>query len=437
MFLPNPPTTAPRGERAVLGLASAALLFGAAAYFSRALELARHEAAWPYVAIGAVAWLAVAASRSRVRELNLILIATGVAATCVATAAATGWSDQHLGEASLVVAIGTAGSAVAIYGVRRWPMGLLTATGTAVSLGLLWAHTGWDTWLLALTYGGLATAATGALTVARDWKQSERGTVVSLLSTLPWALAFVTVYIALGDRQRALTGSEVLVRTPEWATLVSLVTVSGVLVLAEGLRLHLKQVTAGGTLVLLLALELGIAMLEPGTTQAYTTPIGLYVMAAALYVRRSEPLFGAHMDRHEAMLFLGVALVVLPGAADALSHTSIRWSLLLIGEAVVLLAVGFLLAQRWLVAGGVVTIVGVAARFYTSGGYQPPFWLTLGIVGLLALAAGVVLLAAREWWDRTRDRVVHWWFGDEGPKDRGGRGGPVPPGPPFGPVSHA
>jgi len=440
VFLPNPPATAPRGERAVLGLASAALLFGAAAYFSRALELARNEAAWPYVAIGAVAWLAVAASRTRVRELNLILLVTGVAATCVATIVATGWSDKHLGEASLVVAVGTAGSAVAIYGVRRWPMGLLTATGTAGSLALLWAHTGWDTWSLALTYGGLATAATGALTLVRDWKQSERGTVVSLLSTLPWALAFVTVYIALGDRQRALTGSDVLVRTPEWATLVSLVSVAGVLLVAEGLRLHLKQLLAGGTLVLLLALELGIAMLEPSTAQAYTTPIGLYVMAAALYVRRSEPLFGAHMDRHEAMLFLGVALVILPGAADALSHTSIRWSLLLIGEAFVLLATGFLLAQRWLVAGGVVTLVGVAARFYTSGGYQPPFWLTLGVVGLLALAAGVVLLAAREWWDRTRDRVVHWWFGEEGPKDRGGRGGPVPPAPPvppFGPVSHA
>jgi len=126
--------------------------------------------------------------------------------------------------------------------------------------------------------------------------------------------------------------------------------------------------------------------------------------------------------------------VIVPAAQDALESNAIGWSLLLIFESLLLLFVGFALSHRWLVVGGVLTLVGVAGRFFTSGGHQPPYWLTLGLVGTALLAAGVLLLGARDWWDRTRGRIARWWMAKQygGP----GRGPGHRPGPGTGLLAH-
>ena len=38
-----------------------------------------------------------------------------------------------------------------------------------------------------------------------------------------------------------------------------------------------------------------------------------------------------------------------------------------------------------------------------------PYWLTLGLAGLLLLGGGVLLLSQRERWERVRSRASRWW----------------------------
>ncbi len=139
--------------------------------------------------------------------------------------------------------------------------------------------------------------------------------------------------------------------------------------------------------------------------------------------RRSSELFDRHMYLHEGLIAGGAAVLVLPGAGQALSPGGDKWGLILIGEAFLLLAAGFALSQRWLVVAGVLTIGGVAFRYFSAGEGRLPYWLTLGIAGLILLGFGVLLLSAREWWDRTRARIGHWWL-------EVGEEGPAPPAPP-------
>jgi hypothetical protein len=76
---------------------------------------------------------------------------------------------------------------------------------------------------------------------------------------------------------------------------------------------------------------------------------------------------------------------------------------------------GLVMVQRWLAVSGVVTLIGVAGRFVfdsTSSGHVP-YWLMLGVAGLLLLGVGVLMLLERDWWDRSRAHMVRWWLEGE------------------------
>jgi hypothetical protein len=410
-----------RGDRTALGLGSAALLFAATGFLNLSAGWTPAEGAWSFAALGAAGWLAISVCQGKVYELNSILLPAAIAATIVAALPA---ARDHPGQTSIMIAVGTAGSAQAMIAIKRWPMLLLVACGSAFSLAFAWRYAEWETYSLGLVYGACAVGAFAALTPVRGWKQTERSLVASLLSVLPGLLAFAAAGAALRDRFVVLVGDESLVTTAEWGAATVLVFAAGGMVFFEGRRLQLRLVPWLGTVIALVGAEMAIAMIEPATNQAYFGPLGAYVVVTALLMRRSEALISRHMDRHEALMFAGELLIVLPGARDALDHAGLSWSLWLIFEGFVLLGTGLAIAQRWLVVGGVLTIVGVAVRFYTSGGYQPPYWVTLGLVGALLVGGGLLLLAAREWWDRTRARVARWWLGDDAQGPRTGPGAP-------------
>ena len=396
----------PRFDRTVPGMGAVVLAFISAGYTSQAFELQQQEAGWVFLGIAVAAWIALAIVGERLRGVTAIGIATGIGATMVAVSAADGFAGQQ----AVLLAVSAAGSALSIAGVRRWPMLFLPSVGAGLSLAFAWE---WSAdlavWSLALVYAGLAVVTALATTRWRDWRSNERSVTVAWLY-LGWiAAATVAAWTAIVLRSFDFDAET----AREWLTLGVVILVTGCVTSFDGVRLKRPGLAIFGTVMMLLALEIGIAHFEPFTAQAYLAPLGVYLLVLSLFIRESKPLIGPHMYGHEGLSVAGIAFIVLPAANDALASGEIRWSLLLIAEALLFLATGFIIGQRWLVVCGVLTLVGVAGRFFSSGGNQPPYWLTLGLVGTALIGLGVLLLGARDWWDRRKEQAARWWMGKQ------------------------
>jgi hypothetical protein len=180
----------------------------------------------------------------------------------------------------------------------------------------------------------------------------------------------------------------------------------------EGWRSSDRYLLVMGSILVMFGGELFIAMTQPSDMHAYTLPLAAYLVGLGLSFRRSEPLFGRHMEAHEFLFLAGAAVLVLPSAWAAFQPDGGLWGIVTIIEGLGLVALGLVLLQRWLVAPGVLTIVGAAGRFILTGESRLPAWATIGLVGLALLGIGVLLLLERDWWDRTRLRLAHWWLNE-------------------------
>jgi hypothetical protein len=157
----------------------------------------------------------------------------------------------------------------------------------------------------------------------------------------------------------------------------------------------------------------GIAILQPANVQAYTLPLGLYLVALGLSRRNSPDFLGPHMSIGEAVTVAGILAIVLPPAEQSFEPGGSIYGLELIAYGLLFLAVGLVLASRWIVAGGVLTLSGVAVRWLLVYGARAPYWLTLGVVGTVLLGLGLLLLFQRDWWQQSRARIAHWWLKDD------------------------
>ncbi len=102
-------------------------------------------------------------------------------------------------------------------------------------------------------------------------------------------------------------------------------------------------------------------------------------------------------------------MLVLPQAEQGFEPGGSGWALVLLGEGTLFLTAAFLLGARWLAVSGVLTVSGVAIRALYVNRDVVPYWLMLGVAGLLLLSFGFVLLLQRERWDRVSKRVSEWW----------------------------
>jgi uncharacterized membrane protein len=205
----------------------------------------------------------------------------------------------------------------------------------------------------------------------------------------------------------------VLVSTREWAVLTITVGATALALTLEGLRLRHRDVSVAGTAGLLAAGLLCIAIAQPSNIQAYTLPLGVYLVCLGMTYRQTRPLFGEHMASHEGIIAAGIICLALPPVVQSFGTDSQQYLLELVAEGAVFLILGFILAARWLVAGGVLTYAGIAIRVLELFGTRAPYWLTLAVVGMACLGVGVLLLFQRERWDGARNRLSRWWLREE------------------------
>ncbi|MFQ5381420.1 MAG: hypothetical protein ACE5EF_07345, partial [Dehalococcoidia bacterium] len=266
--------------------------------------------------------------------------------------------------------------------------------GYAVAAGVLWAAL-------------MAVRAYGPI-------RNDRDAVIQALSWVPWVLSAASAVIVLDTAGDSLRSGDSLVTTREWAFAAVVLAALSAAVGGEGLRYRHRAAVTAGSAGLVLSLLMFIGITEPENVQAFTLPIGVYLVVLGLSFRRSEPLFGEHMAFHEAVIVAGVLALVLPPAEQSFEPGGGRYGFEVIGLGLAFLAVGFLVHARWLVPAGVLSLTGVAVRWVTGGYVTIPYWLVLGVLGTLLIAGGVVVLFQRDAWDATRERIINWWLGSLG-----------------------
>jgi len=410
-FVQNPPSERTlMVERQMLARVAGALLYAAAAYLNARLGLEGGDRAWVYAGLGAAAWLSLALGGRARQELFGILVPAGVFALGVAATLAR----DDAARAALILGVGVVGAASA-FPVTRRPSLWLVAGGFAVAaLPFAWRRQGYDPALVPIAYAAAAGLLFAMLMGDRRYQRDERGWTLTLLSWGLWGVACVAAAILLDRRDDDPLTTKPLATTQEWAVFAIAVAATAAAIVVEGARLRQKGVAIAGTAGLLIAGLLGIAIAQPENVQAYTLPAGIYLIATGFAWRRSRPVIDPHLSAHEAVMIAGMLVLLLPAAEQALEPGGGRFGLELIAAGLLLLAVGLGLAARWLAVGGVLTLSIVALRWLLTES-EVPYWLILGLAGMLLLVGGTLVLLERERWDRTRERVRRWWEGPPNP----------------------
>jgi hypothetical protein len=416
-------------ERQMLVLVSGVYTFIAAAYFNAWMGLQGTDQAWVFAGIGLTAWVALALAGRALPKLQISLIPIGSAGLALGALL----SAEDAGQTTLLLVLGAIGPVLAVPATRRWSLWAIAAGFGLFALGTGWSWQELSAADLPLAYAFVAADLWLALLGLRTYRRDERGLVVTALSWVPAAVALVVALSLVNQRGETLSEGISITQTREWAVLAITLAVCAGMVTAEGIRLRLRIVWVPGSAGLLLASLFAIAIVEPTNVQAYTLTVGAYLVALAFTYRSTAQLFGRHMQQHEGVLLAGLLLLTLPAAQQGWGPNGSRYGLELIGMGFVFLALGLTLYGRWAVAGGVLTLSGVALRWLAVYSTAVPGWLVFGIAGTVLIAVGLLLLFQRERWERFRHRVARWWLevpGDQGPRPPRGTGLPHQPAPP-------
>ena len=391
-------------------------------------------AAWPsfgfepwtlgpsYAAAGLALFVALTSRRRYVEEdydaavivvlsWGLPLAAIAAAGTALSLRAEPGFDAPSTIEyRSLIALIAAFGLLVAAEGWRigRWGWQVVALAILAGAVGAAWPALGLEPWALGPVYGAVGVAMLVALASRRRYGDTDP-TAVSIL-ILSWALLVIAPLVAANALQVRLDeGARPAVGLVEYRALLATILLLAPVIAYEGYRIGQRSLYIAAGAFAVSALEMGIATFEPTNVQAYTVPAAAYAAGVSLLVRRSPMLIQPHLQWHELITVVGAGLLVLPQAAQGFEPGGQGWALVLLLEGVLFLALSFVLTARWLAVSGVMTVSGVAVRALWVSRDAVPYWVMLGLAGLLLLAGGFVLLLQREWWDRVRESVSEWW----------------------------
>lgn len=407
-------------ERVVFLNAAGAFTYGAAASLNQLLEVDGPDRAWAIVAVAVACSVLMAALG---RRLVAYLIVAPLALAGFTIAAITSASSE--GHLVAILAIATAAPLPAFVSSRRWELLSVANSFLFLEVWALWQWVDADVVLLPVVYSALASLEWLALLGVRRYEKrlTGSGMFVTFASWVPWLVSAAVAGVVLEQEQRQLDPGERLAESRQWAIAAAVLGMASAAVFSEGIRLRLRWVWTLGSAGLLVALLMAIATWQPTNVQAYTAPIGLYILALALTFRSSPMLFAPHLAVHESMTLLGAAFLVFPPAEQSFEPGGGEFGLELIGIGIALLLVGLLLHARWLVPSAILTLTGVSVRMVTGGFVSVPYWLLLGIAGTALVALGLLVLLERERWDQFRSRAVDWWNEASHP---GGLLGPPP-----------
>ena len=295
--------------------------------------------------------------------------------------------------------------------LRRWEPGVAAAAVLAAAMAAWWPAFDWPLWTLAATY---SLAGAGAFATLSRWRSAGSTSDAVAIQILSWGglvLGPLTAMVVMDLRLDTLDAHPASL--VEFRVLAVLFLPLAAAASFDGYRLGIRWAALPASALAMVALELAIATLQPGNVQAYTLPAALYLALVGLLARSSDELH-PNLGWHEVTQLAGAGLLVIPQAEQGFDPGGARWGLVLLVEGLGLLAVAVVLNARWLGVSAVVTLSGVAMRFLWVNRQTDvvPYWVMLAIAGFFLLAVGVTVLLQRDWWDRSRTRLLRRWRQD-------------------------
>jgi hypothetical protein len=304
--------------------------------------------------------------------------------------------------------VGTALLLVEGWRIRNWNVTAAATTLAALVFIPVWNSYDWPNWTLAFAYLGVGVVRFATMTTVRTYRNESSQIPILFLS---WGLviaAALTAWIDLADRMTWEGG--VAVEMVEYRAFIATVFAGAPLLLFDARRLRLRWALVSASVVAMAAILLVIATSRFDDEQAYTVPVGLYLIAFGLVVRRSASVVERHLMLHELVLLAGVATILLPQADEALQPGGADWGMLILLEGALFMLVSFVLGSRWLTVSGVLAISGVAIRWLgVNAGDTIAYWVVLGGAGMALLGLGTVMLLARDRWSALKNATVGWW----------------------------
>jgi hypothetical protein len=241
-----------------------------------------------------------------------------------------------------------------------------------------------------------------------------------LIGGLLYALvAPITGWVRLADLVDAegLVNGTQFEKTAIYLTVIGSVALLGLLTFVWSRLQRRLEFAVLASAIFMLALLLTIGHLDPSNTQAYTVPLGLYLIALGVSGARSRAVSSEWKELSEPGIGVGAVIIMGPSLLAAIKGDGWAYNAILLAEALAFVAIA--LAQRWpwllSLSIGFITLDGGYLLLFT--GRPLPTWAVLGIAGFVVMAAGTAILLARDRWSVWQRTLTAWWY----------RESPVPP----------
>jgi hypothetical protein len=418
------------GEQPARGRVSAAVAFVYAAgltlgigyYFLLAslpaAEGAKASAAsWPFFGLSVGIAVIAASMRWWWRDLRLHVYAIAMGMSLFVLLSAV----QAEGAVTLLLALYSAiALALTLWELEPLALALPASYGFFAVLAA-WRYYGANDAYLPLVISATAYALFATYVLLRDRSLPARAQLgisvswaqIALACSFAYAVAApVTGWVRLAAlaKPHGLVGTEHFEATLLYQTSAASALLLAVLVLAQSWLWRRLPFAAAASALLMVALLLEIGHVRPENPQAYTAPLGVYLLVGALLALRVR---GLPVDLREATgptEALGALLIMAPSFVQSLDDNGWRYGLILLPEALAFVAVALVQRRIWLlsVSLSLAVLDGVHYLFF-AGGPVLPNWAILAIAGTAVMAAGTAILLGRDRWVVWQRVAQAWW----------------------------
>jgi hypothetical protein len=370
------------------------------------------DLAWPYFGLSAGLALAAAATRwfwPLIRP-HVYVVALGLSLGVLLSAA-----DQQ-GQVALLLALYT-GLSFALVLWEREPLALVlpAAYGFFAILAVWRCYSPADAFL-PLALSALACALFAAFALLRH--RYERWSQVAGALAFTYAVvAPVVAWVRLSDlaQPSGFVSVQHFEKTLLYETAAASVAVLAFLLAGLCWFQRRVEIAAGATALMMVALLLEIGHFRPDNVQAYTAPLGVYVLAGSLLALRLRTLPADVRDAVGIGELLGTLLILAPTFLQSFEHGAWAYGIILLVEGLALVGVAVVRRRLWLLGSSMGFVVADGLHYlFFSGGPALPNWVLLAIAGMLVMAAGTAILLGRDQWTRWQSSVESWW--NSGPR---------------------